>query len=153
MPQNFDYYNNNGTPYNMPKGNENPYSNTYNERQQVLNMNKEQTQQEMPGQPYYNPAYPFMIPRPAKWAQGCGIASMVIGIVSLLCHFIEYFLFAPITFIGLILGIVSIAKNRKEAGFGITGVILCGISLIISVILLGLFILILYSGNISIFGS
>lgn len=42
--------------------------------------------------------------------------------------------------------------DEAEAGFGITGVILCSISLVISVILFGLFILALYSGEISIFG-
>ncbi len=64
--------------------------------------------------------------------EGLGNASMVIGIISLvLSFFISVFVF-PLALVGLILGIVNKAQNGKK----ISGIILNGVAMLISVIVL-----------------
>ena len=71
-----------------------------------------------------------------------GIASLVLGIV---CFFLAptlgwipfvSFIFPVISLLGLILGIIdTVRKTNTNKGIGIAGIIVCSISLLISVIM------------------
>ena len=72
--------------------------------------------------------------RKVKDGKGMGIASLVLGIVSVLLFWLlGLFIIAAV--IGLILGIISLvraSKARAGKGFGIAGVILNGIGLLVN---------------------
>ncbi len=71
------------------------------------------------------------------------IASLVLGIVSLLFSFIpycNYFMIIP-AIVGLILGIIDVSQKSKlemPKGIGITGIILNALALLI-IIIVGIF--------------
>lgn len=68
---------------------------------------------------------------PQNNARGLAIASMVLGI----CGFVAWcfpLLGYPVTIVGLILGIVAISKGTK--GKAVAGVIMCVITLILTLI-------------------
>ena len=69
-----------------------------------------------------------------RGGSGMAVASMVLGIVSLvlLCIIIG----GPIGLIGLILGIVVLAKNKPGKGYAIAGVVMCAISVIVFIFML-----------------
>ena len=95
-------------------------------------------QQPMVQQPaYQQPAYfPYQQNDPVP-GKGMGVAGMVLGISSLvLCS--VWYIAGPCALIGLILSIVSMCKARKAGknnGFALTGIICCGIGLLIAVLL------------------
>lgn len=60
---------------------------------------------------------------PPKQPQGLATASMVLGIIALACC-------GATATIGLILGIISLAKKEGGRGMAIAGVVMCGISLL-----------------------
>ena len=62
--------------------------------------------------------------------EGLGTASMALGIISLIFAFIINLFVLPLALVGLILGIVNKAQNGKK----ISGIILNGIAMIVSVI-------------------
>ena len=68
-----------------------------------------------------------------------GIASMVLGIVGLFVSFLPFW-GLPIPIIGLILGIVGVRSESPNRGMAIAGIVLCSISLVISILMtVGLF--------------
>lgn len=62
--------------------------------------------------------------------EGLGTASMVIGIISLIFSFLISVFIFPLALIGLILGIVNKAQNGKK----VSGIVLNGIAMIVSVL-------------------
>lgn len=62
---------------------------------------------------------------------GKAIASLVLGIIGMIAWFIPLF-GAPITIIGLVLGIKGMKSNRR--GMAIAGVVLCIIGLVLTII-------------------
>lgn len=86
-----------------------------------------------PPPPYYPPPgsggyYPT--PQPPE-KTGMSVASMVLGIIGIVfscCSFIS----GPCAVIGLILGIVGIKRGGK--GMAITGIVLCSITLLCSIV-------------------
>ena len=62
--------------------------------------------------------------------EGLGTASMVIGIISLIFSFLISVFIFPLALVGLILGIVNKAQNGKK----VSGIILNGIAMIVSVL-------------------
>lgn len=67
------------------------------------------------------------------------IASLVLGIIGIILSFIPFcnFFALPLVIVGLILGIISTVKKTKEnlpKGMAITGSILSGLGLIISIL-------------------
>ncbi|PZO71030.1 MAG: hypothetical protein DI634_01180 [Kocuria palustris] len=92
--------------------------------------------------------------RKVKDGKGMGIASLVLGIVSVLLFWLlGLFIIAAV--IGLILGIVSLvraSKARAGKGFGIAGVILNGLGILINGVVL-VFSLILGASMISLFND
>ena len=74
--------------------------------------------------------------------KGLGIASMVLGIISIICSLI--YISIPLALLSIILGIISLVKKQKKA-FGIAGIILSVVSIIIT-ILWSIFVLVI-TGN------
>ena len=82
-------------------------------------------QQQPYQQQYQQPQYPQYMETPEeKTAKGFGIASLVLGLVSLFCCG----LFTGIP--GLIFGIISIRKKKEQNGMAIAGIIICGIAIV-----------------------
>ena len=90
-----------------------------------------------PVQPYPGQTYPAMYAPPPR---GLSIASMVIGIVSLL--FAWFTVVIPL--VGLILGVVGLRREPAGRGFALTGIwlnaILLGITVIAIVAFLAIFL-------------
>ena len=70
-------------------------------------------------------------------SKGLSIASLVIGIISLVSFYIPFIY----SIVGLILGIVSIKKNKPGRGQAIAGIICSSIAILLSI----LFIVIMVS--------
>lgn len=67
---------------------------------------------------------------------GLGIASMVLGIVSLVCSCCLWYVSIPCAIIGIILGAVSLKGNRAGKGMAIAGLVCSLISIVPAVIVL-----------------
>lgn len=65
---------------------------------------------------------------------GLGVASMVLGILSILFSCCFYYIAFPCGIIGLLLGAVAIKKNNSGKGMAVAGVVLSIISLALAVI-------------------
>ncbi len=75
----------------------------------------------------------YPIPTRPQGEQGLAIASMVLGIVSIVFACCLW----PISFIaavvGLVLGIVSVKQNRDGKGMAIAGIIMCAIAIVLAI--------------------
>ena len=69
--------------------------------------------------------------QPVEEKKGLSLTSMILGIVGLLAWCIPLFGF-PVCLTGLILGIVGIKKGGK--GMAIAGIIMCAITLLLTII-------------------
>lgn len=69
--------------------------------------------------------------QPQNSARGLAIASMVLGIVGFVAWCLPIIGF-PVTIVGLILGIIAITKGTR--GMAVAGVIMCSITLVITLI-------------------
>ncbi|MGN0620499.1 MAG: DUF4190 domain-containing protein [Porcipelethomonas sp.] len=76
-----------------------------------------------------------MVPQEPKKSVGLGVASMVLGILSIILSCCFYYLAFPCGLVGLILGAIGIKKNSGK-GMAITGLVLSIISLAFAVICL-----------------
>lgn len=92
-------------------------------------------QQQAPQQmPYQQPGYGPPPPSPGK---GMNIASMVLGIVSLVFSFCLYYLSIPMSIVGLVLGLVGTSKAKNAGqpkGMGTAGVVMNIITLGIGIL-------------------
>lgn len=73
---------------------------------------------------------------PSNNNKGMAIASMVLGIVSIVFSCCFYYISFPCAIIGLILGILSVKKIPDAKGMAIAGIVLSAISLAFAVIAL-----------------
>lgn len=116
----------------------NPYGNTYNQQPYVQNNQNNQygdfNQPQQYNAPYYNQQYPMY--NFQEKPKGFAIASMVLGICSVLCSCCIWFitLFTSIT--GLVLGIVSLRKNQGGKGMAIAGIILSSVGIMFSIVVM-----------------
>lgn len=78
---------------------------------------------------YYNPENSGSAPQNS--AKGFAIASMVLGIVGFVAWCLPIVGF-PVTITGLVLGIIAIRKGTK--GMAVAGVVMCSITLVITLI-------------------
>jgi hypothetical protein len=104
-------------------------------------MNQNQNQNPAPTPNFNNQAPNFggqippqMPQQPQKGGAGLGIASMVLGILSIVFSCCFYYIAFPCGIVGLILGAVSIKKGNAGKGMAITGVVLSIISLALAVV-------------------
>lgn len=86
----------------------------------------------------YEPSYnyqPYTVPEPPKKKRnGLGIASLVIGIISLIsccCWWLSILLGV----VSIILGIVSLVQKEDTKGFAVVGIILGSIGIVLTVAL------------------
>ena len=70
-------------------------------------------------------------PKNKNYAKGLGIASMVLGIVSLVCCFVYVQIACAVT--GLVLGIIS--KRKQNNGFAVAGIVTSSFGLAIAVVM------------------
>jgi hypothetical protein len=68
-------------------------------------------------------------PKNKNYAKGMGIASMVLGIISIICCFTYVQIACALT--GLILGIIS--KRKQNNGFAVAGIVTASFGLAIAV--------------------
>lgn len=73
-----------------------------------------------------------------KGSVGFGVASMVLGIVSILCSCCFYYVSLPCAILGIILAAVAMKKGGSGKGMGIAGLVTSIIALIPSIIAIAL---------------
>lgn len=109
-----------------------PQDPNYQQQPQAPN---QQNYQQAPQQVAYpQPAYGPPPPSPGK---GMNIASMVLGIVSLVFSFCLYYLSIPMSIVGLVLGLIGTSKAKNAGqpkGMGTAGVVMNIITLGIGIL-------------------
>lgn len=124
-------YTNPGPQYGQPS--QNTYNQGYNPNMGQPNYNSPymQNQYQNYGSPYpYNNGFNM---QPEKKSSGLSIASMVLGIISIVtfCYFIVSI---PCGVLGLIFGIVAKSKGSGGQGMALAGIITSSIGLLITVL-------------------
>lgn len=116
-----DDINNNGM-------NQEPESNQENQNQPSISDNSQVTDD------YSQPYDPnnYMDGMPPKEKKGLAIVSLVLGIVSI-CLSCVFYIGIPCAIVGLILGIICIAKKKSGRGQAIAGIICSSIGLLIGI--------------------
>jgi len=84
-------------------------------------------------------------PETPQGGKGFAIASMVLGITSVVCCCC-YFLSLPCGILGLVFGIVNLAQKRPGRSMALAGVITSGVALVLTVIFI-LFSLYIFTEN------
>ena len=79
----------------------------------------------------FNPQGNYNYYQPAPEKKGQSIASMILGICGFLAWCIPLFGF-PVCVVGLVLGIVGIKKGGR--GMAIAGIVMCSITLVLTLI-------------------
>ena len=133
----------------------NEFDNGQNNQPQGSPIPPQQPYQQSPyqQQPYQQPIPPMqppMAPVPPPGPQGgkgLAVASMVLGIISLVC-FCWWYISVVAAIIGLILGIVSLRGQKPGRGMAIAGIVTSAIGLVLMVIFL-----ILAAAGLAILGS
>ena len=142
-PQNYNQYTGQQNSAPNQGGQPQPYEQTYQQAQQYQQQFRQSQQkydqykQPSPyggNQQYSTPVNASVMnqPAPAEPGRGLGIASMVLGIVSLVICCLYPF-FVP-SLPGLILGIVSVIRKPKGNGPGLAGLIMCGVTVLLGII-------------------
>ena len=75
---------------------------------------------------YPTPTYP-------QGGKGFAIASMVLGIVSIVFACCLWYISLVAGIVGLILGIMSVKQNRDGRGMAIAGIIMCAIAIVLAI--------------------
>jgi hypothetical protein len=83
------------------------------------------------------PEQQYATPAPAKTGNGLGIAALILGILALIGAFIPFLNYGAwfLGLIGLVLGIIGLIQKNKKKGVALTGTILSGVAIILSIIL------------------
>jgi hypothetical protein len=83
------------------------------------------------------PEQQYVAPTPAKAGNGLGVAALILGIVALIGAFIPFLNYGAWFFglIGLVLGIIGLVQKNKKKGVALTGTILSGVAIILSIVL------------------
>lgn len=83
------------------------------------------------------PEQQYAAPAPAKAGNGLGIAALVLGILALIGAFIPFLNYGAwfLGLIGLILGIIGLVQKNRKKGTALTGTILSGVAIILSIVL------------------
>lgn len=75
----------------------------------------------------------YPTPVQPQGGKGLAIASMVLGIVSIVFACCLWYISLVTGIVGLILGIVSIKQNRDGKGMAIAGIIMCAIAIVLAI--------------------
>lgn len=83
------------------------------------------------------PEQQYAAPAPAKTGNGLGIAALIVGIVALIGAFIPFLNYGAwfLGLIGLVLGIIGLVQKNKKKGVALTGTIISGVAIILSIVL------------------
>lgn len=117
---------------------QNPYVQQPQDQQQVPPY-AQQGYQPQQQDPYAQPAYyqqpdqSAYYPQPeVKGKSGMSIASMVLGIVSIV-FFCAWYLSGPMAIVSIILGAISLKKKKAGKGMSIAGIICASVGLILAI--------------------
>lgn len=129
---NQDYNNQNTNGQDFNQGNDNPVNNQGYDNQQNYTAQPQQpnAQQNYTAQPQQYNAQPYQAEVPQKKNDGNAIASLVLGIVSIVCC---NPLFAA-SIVGLVLGIKSRNANPDNNSMATAGIILSCIGIVVGII-------------------
>ena len=125
-----------------------PYQQDLNQPQYPQNDYNQQYQQpQQYNDPYVNQQYPTYTEMYQPQQRGLGIASMIIGICSIVftCCVPYITFFSSIA--GLILGIVSLKKGENAKGMAIAGIVTSACALLFCIFTFIIFIAALVEGN------
>ena len=81
------------------------------------------------------PMQPPMAPMPPQGGKGMAIASMVLGIVSLV-FFCVWYISAVAAIVGLVLGIISLRGDKLGRGMAVAGIVTSAIGLALMILFL-----------------
>ncbi|MGO4534396.1 MmpS family transport accessory protein [Leifsonia sp. 2MCAF36] len=83
------------------------------------------------------PEQQYAPPAPAQTGNGLGVAALILGILALIGAFIPFLNYGAwfLGLIGLILGIIGLLQKNKKKGVALTGTILSGVAIILSIVL------------------
>lgn len=99
--------------------------------------NKQSDEQQNP-QSYQQPQYqqPQQFQEPLQTNQGSGfsIASMVLGIVSIVFSCCLWYIALPCGVVGLVLGVLSLRDKKPGRNTAIAGIVMCIVSLALAVV-------------------
>ncbi len=90
--------------------------------------------------------YVQQTPAPQSGGKGLSIASMILGIVSVVFCCCLWYIAIPAGIVGLILGIVGIRKGGEGRGMAIAGIITSSIAIILAIVMAVIFVSALTSG-------
>ncbi|MFF1573196.1 DUF4190 domain-containing protein [Leifsonia sp. NPDC058292] len=83
------------------------------------------------------PEQQYAAPAPAQSSNGLGIAALVIGILAFIGAFIPFLNYGAwfLGLIGLVLGIIGLVQKNKKKSVALTGTIISGVAIILSIVL------------------
>lgn len=110
---------------------QNDYSNNQQYNQQYGQYNQQYAQY---GQQGYSQQYPAYVESQDD-SNGMGVASLVMGIISLVCC--SSFIFSVL---GIVFGIISLSRKKTNNGIAVAGVVLSAISIIIGIVVICAFV-------------
>ena len=88
-------------------------------------MYNDMNQNQYPNQGQFQNQYQYQYPQQPPESPGFGVASMVLGIISLCLSCCAYFISIPCAIVGIILGLIGL---KKQAGLGMeTAGLVCSI--------------------------
>lgn len=97
-------------------------------------MYNDMNQNQYPNQGQFQNQYQYQYPQQPPESPGFGVASMVLGIISLCLSCCAYFISIPCAIVGIILGLIGL---KKQAGRGMaTAGLVCSIISFIPAIIL-----------------
>lgn len=114
---------------------QNDYSNNQQYNQQYGQYNQQYGQQynqqyAQYGQQGYSQQYPAYVESQDD-SNGMGVASLVMGIISLVCC--SSFIFSVL---GIVFGIISLSRKKTNNGIAVAGVVLSAVSIIIGIVII-----------------
>lgn len=106
---------------------QNDYSNNQQYNQQYGQYNQQYAQY---GKQGYSQQYPAYVESQDD-SNGMGVASLVMGIISLVCC--SSFIFSVL---GIVFGIISLSRKKTNNGIAVAGVVLSAVSIIIGIVII-----------------
>lgn len=122
----------NNQQYNQQYGQQ--YNQSYGQDNQQYYGQQYNQQYAQYGQQGYSQQYPAYVESQDD-SNGMGVASLVMGIISLVCC--SSFIFSVL---GIVFGVISLSRKKTNNGIAIAGVILSAVSIIIGIVIICVFV-------------
>ncbi|MHA7987805.1 MmpS family transport accessory protein [Rathayibacter sp. CAU 1779] len=91
--------------------------------------------------PAGSPLLPPTGPAAPRRSSGLGVAALVLGIIAFVFAFIPFVNYAAIALavVGLVLGVIGLVSKGRSKGLPITGTIISGVALLLSIIMVSVY--------------